>query len=101
MIRAFLIFLDHDIKDETSVDISLSLSTSYEYVAEDYRWEPLLVDGEEDSCLTRLANATIHCGVGGLIPLTNTTSESGEKQYFCGGVKMEPNCLHYDFALAI
>ena len=91
MIRAFLIFLDHDINDETSVDISLSLSTSYEYVAEDYRWEPLLVDGEEDSCLTRLANATIHCGVGGLIPLTNTTSESGEKQYYCGGVKMEPN----------
>lgn len=83
MIRAFLIFLEHD---ETSANMTLLRS----YVA-DYRWEPLLVDEEEDSCLTRLANATIHCGVGGLIPLTNTTSESGEKQYYCGGVKMKPN----------
>jgi len=52
------------------------------------RWEPSL-DTESDNCIPRfrLANSTIHCGVGNVSPLN--VSFDGPK--YCGGVKMEPN----------
>lgn len=65
------------------------VATRDEY--ERLRWKP---QDMNDNCLTRLANTTIHCGVGGLSPITNITSSSGEVQYYCGGVPMIPNhCL--------
>ncbi len=44
---------------------------------------------EEDSCPPRfrLANATIHCGIGGMSPIN--VSSDGTR--YCGGVLMQPN----------
>lgn len=53
------------------------------------RWQPKSTTDGSNNCLPRfqLANATIHCGAGDLVPLT--TSSNGEE--YCGGVRMEPN----------
>ena len=52
------------------------------------RWQPTTVNDKEN-CPPhyRLANATIHCGIGDLSPI-NVSSDG--KQY-CGGVPMQPN----------
>ena len=51
------------------------------------RWQPISTD--DDNCLPgfQLANATIHCGVNDLSPITKDSDGSE----YCGGVKMEPN----------
>ena len=53
------------------------------------RWQPSM-SMNEDNCIERfrLANATIHCGVGELSPITNKSSNDLK---LCGGVKMESN----------
>ena len=73
-------------------DIDISISTDEQDMIERLRWKSQ--DMNDNNCLTRLANTTIHCGVGGLSPITNTTLSNGEVRYYCGGVPMVPNhCL--------
>ncbi|KAL9184994.1 hypothetical protein ACHAXT_002771 [Thalassiosira profunda] len=52
---------------------------------EDLRWRPLSTLDDEN-CIPgyRLANSTIHCGVGGLSPITNASDGT----QLCGGVPM-------------
>jgi len=70
-------------------DIDVAFPTD---MIEKLRWRPQ--DMNNNNCLTRLANSTIHCGVGGLSPINNATLSNGEVKYYCGGVPMVPNyCL--------
>ena len=94
MAMASMLVLTLQTKEEPSVATGRNrtgdASSSVDAAWSSLRWSPLDV---ADNCYPgfRLANATLHCGIGTPSPLPVPLATDLDGRRYCGGVELEPN----------